>query len=103
MAMIRVPTLRRPGRSEGQTATPDATVATDGDARRSGPDAASASYVWLCILVGAALSIAIAVGVGFERTGVTQGAASCVAGAVAFGVALLPLMVTWALLHSGKG
>lgn len=103
MATIRVPTLRRSVRSEDQAATPDAArVAPDG-AQQTGPDAASVSYIWLCIFVGAALSIAIAVGVGLERVGVTQGTATWLAGAVAFGIALIPLMVTWALWHSGNG
>lgn len=103
MATIRVPTLLRLAASEHRVATPDACVATDVDARHTGPDAACVSYIWLCIFVGAAISIAIAVGVGLERAGVTEGTASWVAGTIAFGIALIPLMVTWALLRSGKG
>lgn len=103
MATIRVPSLRRSTQRAIFVATPEAAVATDVDARCSDTKVGSMSYVWLCIFVGAALSVAIAVGVGFERVGVTEGTASWAVGAVAFGVALVPLMVTWALLQSVRG
>jgi hypothetical protein len=97
MAAIRIPKFHR----SAHTAQPiaDANTSVDADEHESGPTAASMSYVWLCTIVGAALSVGIGAGVGLDHAGVTAGTASWVAGVVAFWMALLLLMTSWLVTH----
>lgn len=97
MATIRVPKFRR----SAQTAQPTADVHTsvDADKHNSAPATASVSYVWLCTIIGAALSVGIGAGVGLDHAGVTAGTASWVAGVVTFWMALLLLMTAWLVTH----
>jgi hypothetical protein len=57
------------------------------------------SYVWLCTIIGAALSVGIGAGVGLDHAGVTAGTASWVAGVVAFWCVLMLLMTSWLVTH----
>lgn len=101
MATIRVPTFRRAAKTAQAVDTAQAT--SDAEVNQTRPDAAGVRYVWLCVLVGAAVSVGIGAGVGLDRAGVTDGAASWMAGVIAFWAALVPLMIAWVLMQTGKG
>lgn len=100
MATIRVPTFRRAARAASQADKVNTTI--DAQETKSGLDLVTMSYVWLCVIVGAAASIGIAAGVGMDRAGLTKGAASWMAGAVAFSIALVPLVIGWVMAHAVK-
>jgi hypothetical protein len=100
MATIRVPTLRRAARTASQADKVNTTI--DVQKTRSGPELVTMSYVWLCVIVGAAASMGIAAGVGMDRAGLTEGAASWMAGAFAFSIALVPLLTAWVIAHADK-
>jgi hypothetical protein len=100
MATIRVPTFRRSVRNASQA--DKVNITTDAQKTKSGPELVTMSYVWLCVIVGAAASIGIAAGVGMDRADLTQGATSWMAGAVAFSIAFVPLLIAWVIAHAGK-
>jgi hypothetical protein len=56
----------------------------------------------LCVIIGAAVSIGIGAGVSLDQAGLTEGAETWLAGAIAFWAALVPLMVVWALRQIGR-
>ncbi len=97
MVTIHLSKFRR-----SQTSQPFADINsfTDADEHNSSPTTSSVSYVWLCMIVGAAVSMGITVGVGLDHAGVTAGAASWLAGAVAFLLVLMLLMTTWLFTRS---
>lgn len=100
MATIRVPAFRRAARTASQADRVNTTI--DAQETRSGPDLVMMSYVWLWVIVGAAASIGIAAGVGMDRADLTEGAASWMAGAVAFSIALVLLLTAWVIAHAGR-
>lgn len=102
MATIRVPTFRRSEQSSNQAAVAEPRADADATDKPLGLEPASLSYVWLCILIGAAASVGIAVGFGLERAGITEGAASCFGGAIAFAVSLVPLMYVYGVVRGGS-
>jgi hypothetical protein len=61
------------------------------------------NYVWLCTIIGAALSVGIGAGVGLDHAGVTVGTASWMAGILAFWVVLVLLMAAWLLMQTSTG
>lgn len=100
MATIQVPTFRRPARATSQADRVNTTI--DAQETKSAPNMVTMSYVWLCVIVGAAASIGIAAGVGMDRAGLTEGAASWMAGAVAFSIAFVLLLTAWVIAHAVK-
>jgi hypothetical protein len=101
MATFRVPTICRAAQTAHPIADSDTTI--DVDMPASGPDVASTSYIWLCLIIGAALSVGIGVGVELDHAGMTEGATSWIAGVVAFWAVFVPLIVAWVLMKANRG
>jgi hypothetical protein len=100
MATIRVPTFRRGAKTAQAIDT--AQAASDAGVSQTHPDCAGVRYVWLCVIIGAAVSIGIGAGLGLDHAGMTIGVASWLAGVIAFWAAFVPLMVVWAVMHIGR-
>lgn len=100
MVTIRVPTFRRLARAAHAVDTTQ--TVSDAQAEPLCADPSGMRFVWLCVIVGAALSVGIAAGAGLDHAGVTEGATSWMVGVIAFWASLVPLMVGWAIMQVGK-